>query len=183
MTEFSENAGLAPLAIMAIAAAKRRRLKSVSGNTQKEDISMGYQLTEKTLYQKCREVQPGEDVADLAAAMIKIMQEKKGVGLAANQIGDDRRVIVIGTPDFRAVIVNPFIKKRSCGEMKMVEGCLSFPGEFREVIRDKQVTVAGLTVDGQPFQTKLRGLEACVAQHEIDHLDGITIIDKGTPAQ
>ena len=137
---------------------------------------MKYELTDKTLYEICEEVTHGEDVSDLVRGMVKIMYEGKGVGLAANQVGDIRRVIIINADNFRKAIINPVITKTSKQTVKSVEGCLSFPKKEATIIRHKQITVEGFTPDWKPFKQKLRGLTAICVQHEVDHLNGITCI-------
>lgn len=133
---------------------------------------MTYELTDKTLYDTCREVQQGEDISELVEAMRAIMYNGKGVGIAANQIGSTLRVIVINTRDFKKVIVNPVITKRCSGTVLSVEGCLSFPGRLIAVERDKQITIRGFNLDWTPFKRKLRGKAGICVQHEVDHLNG-----------
>lgn len=151
---------------------------------EEEIMIQKYALTDKTLYQVCEPVPHGEDVSELVQEMFDIMLKGYGVGLAANQIGDTRRVITIRCEGVKAAIINPVITKRTCGQMRSAEGCLSFPetcgirGKTVDVIRDKQVTLEGFTPDWEPFKMKLKGVPACVAQHEIDHLDGITIFQR-----
>jgi len=137
-------------------------------------------LTDKTIDKVCREVGPEEDVVQFAADMVELMLAQRGVGLAANQDGDDRRIIAVNVPGWhRGVFINPRITKRCCGTVNSPEGCLSFPGRKAVVPRDKQVTFEALQLDGTPFKQKLRGLAAIVVQHEIDHLDGVTIFQRG----
>lgn len=137
-------------------------------------------LTDKTIDKVCRAVEPDEDVVQLAADMMELMMAQRGVGLAANQVGDDRRLIAVNVPGWhRGVFVNPRITKRCCGTVRSREGCLSFPGRTAMVERDKQVTFEALNLDGTPFKAKLRGLASIVVQHEIDHLDAITIFQRG----
>ena len=89
---------------------------------------------------------------------------------------DNRRVILVSADRFGKAIINPVITKRSCGKVRSIEGCLSFPGKKVTIKRDKQITVEGFDVKWKPIKQKLRGLAAMCVQHEIDHLNGITCI-------
>lgn len=131
------------------------------------------------LYQKCHEVPSGEDRSELIEIMWKLMSEKKGIGLAANQIGALDRIIIIHVNGFSSEIINPVITKRS-GKTKISksEGCLSFPGKRINKKRDNQIVVEGFDRNRNPIRKKLRALGAFVVQHEIDHLNGITILDR-----
>ena len=101
--------------------------------------------------------------------MFACMAEHRGVGLAACQIGDPRRVLV-GSPHL--VMVNPLIKARQ-GSQRAREGCLSFPGEYIETLRSAVVWVAYRRLDGSAASLRADGMLAVCLQHEIDHLDGI----------
>lgn len=119
-----------------------------------------------------------------AARMIEIMHEKKGVGLAANQVGWLERLIVI-CPTAEAgeeiVLVNPVITA-SAGKMRGEEGCLSIPGLYADVERFESVTVRALDLAGEEFELEGEELLSVVLQHEIDHLEGILFISRMTPA-
>lgn len=141
-------------------------------------------LTPATLFEVCEPVEHGADVSELIAGMWELLRTGvggvNGVGLAANQVGDRRRVIVLNTDEIRMAIINPVITKRCCGTVNSIEGCLSFFGGKRQVkiIRDKQVTLEGFDKDWNPIKIKLRGLASRAAQHEVDHLDAVTIFPK-----
>lgn len=143
----------------------------------KEPESRFARLDSSCLDKVCRPVEHGEDVLELITGMVKVLRDSRdGVGLAANQVGDDRRVIVINTQHMSRAIINPVITKRCCGQVRSLEGCLSFSQQGKvTVMRDKQVTLEGFTYDWKPVKMKLRGLEARVAQHEVDHLDAQTV--------
>lgn len=115
--------------------------------------------------------------------MFVIMEEAKGVGLAAPQVGLGERVIVVDTrqPGEQLALVNPRITWRSPEKCRYEEGCLSVPEVTGEVERPEAVNVEGLGRDGRPV--KLKGVEllARVLQHEIDHLDGKLFIDRLSP--
>lgn len=109
--------------------------------------------------------------------MVETMQQMKGVGLAAPQVGVSLRVVVLQMPGEEPfAIVNPQIVKRS-GEQQAVEGCLSVPGYVGEIKRSASVTVKGWDHHGKPMRVKATGLLAEALEHEIDHLDGMVYID------
>ena len=109
--------------------------------------------------------------------MIDTMNEAKGVGLAAPQIGISKRIIVIQDNDTIFEMVNPEIIT-SQGETIDIEGCLSCPGAYGEVSRAAEVEVKGKDRYGKDIQISGQALLARVLQHEIDHLDGILFLDK-----
>lgn len=124
-----------------------------------------------------------DEVRRLAARMIDLMHDAHGVGLAGNQVGTLRRVFVFQNgddPDAIAV-VNPTLADRSEETSVDDEGCLSLQGVLVPVERPVRVTVAGLDLDGKELRIELEGLPARVVQHEVDHLDGVLIIDRTDP--
>lgn len=132
---------------------------------------------DKCLRQKCspvREVGPGERM--LIAAMLETMHAQKGIGLAAPQVGVNKRIFVADVGDGPVAFVNPKIVKR-VGKAVMEEGCLSIPGVNVEVERSEQVFVEYADENGQKMQGVFNGLFARVVQHENDHLDGKLIVD------
>jgi len=109
--------------------------------------------------------------------MIETMQQSKGVGLAAPQVGISLRVIVLQMPGEEPfAMVNPEIIKKS-GEQEVTEGCLSVPGYYGELKRADKVTAKGLDRSGKEIRIKATGLLAEALQHEIDHLNGTLYID------
>lgn len=125
----------------------------------------------------CEEIPHGDDVSLLVKGMYRILNNNNiGVGLAAPQIGVTKRVILIKYASYDMAIINPVIVK-SPGKIvtSINEGCLSFPGIKVDVKRSKRVIVKGFSVDWKPIKLDLRNLAAFIAQHEIDHLNGITI--------
>jgi peptide deformylase len=126
-----------------------------------------------------------ETVAGLVDRMTKLMQEARGVGLAAPQIGVLRRVLVYQTDDESPLValVNPRLTASSEDQETSEEGCLSL-GAATVVVpveRALRVAVAGSTPAGDEVEIEAEGLEARVIQHELDHLDGVLIIDRTTP--
>ena len=111
--------------------------------------------------------------------MFETMYDAPGIGLAAIQVNDPRRVIVIDTSEDRSdplALVNPEIVDRQ-GEEQMDEGCLSVPGVYETVKRAEKIRVRALDRDGGPFEMDADGLLAVCIQHEIDHLDGKLFVD------
>lgn len=119
-----------------------------------------------------------EPLKQLAEDMMRVMHERDGVGLAANQIGRLKRIFVAAYEDDEYIIVNPEIEERSETIEKDTEGCLSIPETRVEVERPTAVTVTGQDLSGAPVRVEAEGLLARIFQHEIDHLDGVLILDR-----
>ncbi len=119
-----------------------------------------------------------ESLEHLAEEMMRVMREAEGVGLAANQIGHLKRIFVAVHEDEEYAIVNPVIEERSETTEKDIEGCLSIPETRVEVERPTVVTVSGQGPSGEPVRVEAEGLLARIFQHEIDHLDGVLILDR-----
>lgn len=113
----------------------------------------------------------------LVADMEETMRAAPGVGLAAPQVGVQRRVLVYDIGEGLQVLVNPEILDRS-GEVVDEEGCLSIPGLAYPVARAEHIRVRGLDGDGESIEREAAELEARVIQHEIDHLDGVLFLDR-----
>ncbi len=122
----------------------------------------------------------GDELAEEAERMVGIMHGAMGVGLAATQLGVLRRLLVFQAgPDARATAVaNPQLEWLSEDLATAEEGCLSLPGIGVDVERPLHARVRGLDVHGEPLLLEASGLEARVLQHEIDHLDGVLILDR-----
>lgn len=121
-----------------------------------------------------------DDVRQLVRNMAETMRQASGVGLAAPQVGDSRRIIVAEVPqEHKSLIalINPKIVE-SEGTSEFEEGCLSIPGITAKVKRAAEVVVETLTPEGEQLKKKYTGLLATVIQHEIDHLDGILFVDR-----
>ena len=119
-----------------------------------------------------------ESTNKLIQDMVKAMQEEKGLGLAAPQVGVNKRLFLVATDKGAVAFINPKISRRSFAKATEEEGCLSIPEVFGPVKRSKKVTVSFRTVDGKKQKIVAKGLLAQVVQHETDHLDGILFIDK-----
>jgi peptide deformylase len=122
----------------------------------------------------------GPELAAEAERMIAIMRDAMGVGLAATQLGALRRLLVFqaGPDATPTAIANPVIEWSSAEPATAVEGCLSLPRVLVDVERPLHVRVRGLDTAGEPILIEASGLEARVLQHEIDHLDGVLILDR-----
>ncbi|MBI5327689.1 MAG: peptide deformylase [Deltaproteobacteria bacterium] len=126
-----------------------------------------------------------EGIKRLISDMVDTMYFAKGIGLAATQVGADKRVAVLDVPvkeDYQRgenliVIINPDIAAHE-GEIKYEEGCLSVPGFTADVKRFESITVRALDKDAKEIEIKAEGLLAIAMQHEIDHLDGMLFIDR-----
>jgi peptide deformylase len=115
-------------------------------------------------------------IARLADDMFATLYEAHGAGLAAPQVGVGKRVFVYDIDDEPVVVVNPMISE-SRGEWSYLEGCLSVPGLSWEIVRPKEVLLTGYDLDGNEIQIEADELEARVFQHELDHLDGVLLLD------
>lgn len=135
------------------------------------------------LNKRCRFVPPSDPelLNTVIPVMLRVVKERDGLGLAANQVGYLGRVIVVrtNTKDGRepVVMINPVIKSRA-GAKRGTEGCLSLPGLRVPVTRADEIGVSYTDVAGAQIEATLEGLDAVVVQHEIDHLDGKTLADQ-----
>ncbi len=128
----------------------------------------------------------GPDLQSLADDMVETMRLAPGVGLAAPQVGQSLRLIVVEYGDEENeelprklyVMANPEITRATNETIVGTEGCLSIPGVQGDVERFAAVTVKGLNRHGRPMTVKAHGWLARIFQHEIDHLDGILFVDR-----
>jgi peptide deformylase len=119
-----------------------------------------------------------DDLRRLVERMERLMHDAQGIGLAATQIGVLRRVFVFTPDDDGArVVVNPRLSPEG-GTATEEEGCLSLPGVRVPVERSLRATLEGQDLAGSDVRFELEGMGARVAQHELDHLDGVLIIDR-----
>ena len=130
-----------------------------------------------------------EEIKKLVEDMFDTMYKRGGVGLAANQVGVLKRVVVIDLHSRtekegkeQIVLINPEIVAQE-GEVVKEEGCLSLPGLYRKVKRAAYVKVKAQNLEGEEFEIEGEGLLARALQHEIDHLNGIVFIDRLSPLQ
>jgi len=122
------------------------------------------------------------DLRALVRSMAETMYDENGIGLAAPQIGVDKRVIVFDIEDKLAALCNPVIVEASEETAVDDEGCLSVPGVTVPVERSVRVVCQGQTTEGRDVSLEATDLLARVIQHEIDHLDGVLILDRA-PAE
>ena len=113
------------------------------------------------------------DPGEISKNMIDLMHKYKGIGLAANQVGVDAQIFVMGEKDPMTVI-NPIVTEVNTEKVEMEEGCLSFPGLYMKVSRPSVVSVQYLDIEQKECIIKLEGFHARVFLHEYDHLQGIT---------
>jgi peptide deformylase len=120
------------------------------------------------------------DLRLAAGRMLRIMRDGMGVGLAATQLGVLRRLLVFqaGPDALPTALVNPEIEWLSEETVTAEEGCLSIPRIAVDVERPLYARVSGVDLRGEPLLIEASGLEARVLQHEIDHLDGVLILDR-----
>ena len=118
-----------------------------------------------------------ETIKILLRNMETITRSKKGIGLAANQVGEPIRVVVAFLQGKFWKLINPEIVE-SEGEELVQEGCLSIPGTVCTIKRAGKIKVKALNKKGKVIQFDLTGLDASCIQHEIDHLNGILILDR-----
>ena len=139
------------------------------------------QYPDAVLRMRAREVESfDDDLARLADKMGHLMHDARGVGLAATQVGVLQRFFVFqreGEEEATAVI-NPEIVERSTEVEVLDEGCLSLQGVLVPVERSLGVTLAGQDLTGAPLRLELDEMDARVAQHELDHLDGVLMIER-----
>jgi len=126
-----------------------------------------------------------EELARIVRAMFVRMYESHGVGLAAPQVGLKKRILVVnetGKPEDELVLVNPTIVEKTGAAVTFEEGCLSFPGIYAEVERPERCTVEAFDTAGEPIRATYEGFQSRIVQHEHDHLEGILLVDRMSPA-
>jgi peptide deformylase len=124
-----------------------------------------------------------EALERLADRMTGLMHDARGVGLAATQVGVLQRLFVFQAheEDEARAVVNPRLTRRSTATEIEDEGCLSLQGVLVPVERSCSVTLEGQDLSGKPFRLELDEMAARVVQHELDHLDGVLIIERTDP--
>jgi peptide deformylase len=129
------------------------------------------------------------ELAETVAAMFELMYRSQGVGLAAPQVGLNRRILVLDPAGSREdpesaplVLVNPTVLELAGETTLYEEGCLSFPGIFAEVRRPDRCRVRAYTPQGELFEAEYAGFTSRVVQHEHDHLEGVLLVDRMSAA-
>jgi peptide deformylase len=132
-----------------------------------------------------RVAEPVQDIngqiKELSDDMFNVMYTSRGIGLAAPQVDEALRLLVIDIEEYDGmkpvVLVNPEITEVSEETEPYEEGCLSLPGIMEDIVRPSEIHVRAVTVDGNEVEFDAGGLYARVLQHEIDHLNGIVFVD------
>ena len=122
-----------------------------------------------------------EKIRKIASQMLETLKQAGGMGLAANQVGEELRIIVVDPSRFEPdapplIIVNPVLVN-SRGEQIEEEGCLSLPGTYAEVARPLEIKVKGADLDEKEIVVEAKGILSRILAHEIDHLNGILFVD------
>lgn len=143
------------------------------------------------LKKKARPVEEAEfgfELEEFVNSMLDTMYAENGIGLAAPQVGDSRRILV-AEPRFKDedpenvplfIMINPEITRRSDDMIACEEGCLSVPDFLFKVPRHKTINVKWRTPSGEAMSRTLSEFHSIVIQHEMDHLDGVTLLDKAS---
>lgn len=128
-----------------------------------------------------------KELKQLFQDMLETMYNAGGMGLAANQIGVLKRLIVLDASTKDSTIVmalaNPEVVSSSKGKEEFNEGCLSFPGINEKISRSKEIKVKAFDADGNELAIEAAGLLAIVLQHEIDHINGVIFTDRMSPVR
>jgi len=142
-----------------------------------------YKYGDDVLKTKAREIRDiTQRIVDLAAAMVQTMRRAPGIGLAAPQVGESLQLVTLDlsvgeNPDELLVVVNPRITESEGYEISE-EGCLSVPGYSLPIKRSARIQLQATLLDGRELRAEFDGLKARVLQHEIDHLNGMLIVDR-----
>jgi len=123
--------------------------------------------------------QVNKNVLKFAAKMLNVMAKENGVGIAAPQVGKNIQLCAMVDHENQQIVVmiNPRIIKWSTETSIQEEGCLSCPGETVFVERANEVEVDYVGIDGEPKKAICKGIDARIIQHELDHLEGVLIVD------
>ena len=184
MSETSEHATLEPDAAEGPVEADPHPAGPTEEELRRRDEALAQVVTfgDPVLRSRASEIREfGPELAAEAERMIAIMRDAMGVGLAATQLGVLRRLLVFqaGPDASPTAVANPVIEWSSEDDLATAaEGCLSLPRVIVEVERPLHLRVSGVDPQGEPLVIEASGLEARVLQHEIDHLDGVLIVDR-----
>lgn len=130
-------------------------------------------------------IEISRDIRDLIRDMKETMYSSQGIGLAAPQVGVNQKVIVVDVTAYQPeqkpfALINPEIVSGE-GEVESTEGCLSVPGLLETIKRKEKVTVRGVSEEGEQVEIEATGMLAICLQHEIDHLNGTTVVERLSP--
>ena len=141
-----------------------------------------YVYESSILRTKSTEVEVVDDELKLILnKMMKVMEEANGIGLAANQVGIDKRFFVLDVEGRKIKVINPEILEFGDELVEFEEGCLSIPGIYKNVTRPEKIHVKYMDENNEIHEELLDGLLSRAFQHELDHLDGVLFIDKISP--
>ena len=160
---------------------EERELDAQTQARRRAALAQIRQYPDAVLRMRAREVEEfGEDLVRLADRMGHLMHDARGVGLAATQVGVLQRLFVfrVGDDENVTVIVNPEITVRGKETETLDEGCLSLQGVLVPVERSMAVTIVGQDVQGGQLKLELDEMDARVVQHELDHLDGVLMLER-----
>jgi len=137
-------------------------------------------VPDPVLSKKSTEVDDTKDpfIQGLISNMQETLKQAKGIGLAAPQVGVNKRVIIVKLWHHEYVLINPRLTYKSREKEVSEEGCLSLPGVYFKIERSKKVRVKAQDPEGKKVKIKAKGLLARALQHEIDHLEGILIKER-----
>lgn len=126
-----------------------------------------------------------DELRAIVEGMFERMRKSKGVGLAAPQVGLKKRILVLnptGEPADDLALINPTLVDRTGAQTLFEEGCLSFPGIYAEIKRPARCKVQAYTVTGERIDAEYDGFVSRIVQHEYDHLEGVLLVDRMSPA-
>ncbi len=118
------------------------------------------------------------EVKQLVSNMLETLRAQEGVGLAAPQIGKNIQLCIVEVDNEVFTLINPVIKKLYGGDIRMEEGCFSFPGKFMPVIRPRNIKLNAIDESGHKYTMHAKGLLSRAIQHEVDHLNGVLLVDR-----
>lgn len=142
---------------------------------------------DQVLRQKAEPVEEtSQETKDLVSDMVDTLRKAQGLGLAAPQIGESKRIFIVDLSaiDINGslmVFINPEILATGEEGVEMEEGCLSFPGLYQKIVRPRTVKVRATDLDGKEFEVEADGMTARAILHEFDHLEGVLFIDRMSP--
>jgi peptide deformylase len=142
-----------------------------------------YQGEDNALHQQAEPITEfNSDLQTLVKDMFETLKKEKGIGLAAPQVGVSKRLIIVDVSKYikttrPMALINPFITEMSLAKIGISEGCLSLPGVNYKVDRSARIKLTALSPLGGAIKIEAEGLLSIVLQHEIDHLQGILLVD------
>ena len=160
---------------------EERQLDAQAQARRRVALAQIRQYPDAVLRMRARDVEQfDDDLLRLAERMAHLMRDARGVGLAATQVGVLQRLFVFqaAEDDDVTTIVNPELTQRTDETEVADEGCLSLQGVLVPVERASGVTIEGLDIRGEPLRLELEEMDARVVQHELDHLDGVLMLER-----